>query len=202
MADHSTTDQSYWGKKGKPQPWYHKGKEKPFSEPKNKATDPDAGKRKTKTFAVGHNAAVDATSSTVTQNGLTYHMLWPVNSWCPSSSRPKIQPMSFLTTVALFMGSWYAVERFIKAIEPYPHRMNCECISCNTRLTFANCQTSKVDGTLRLLFNTSLPMLTFVDVLEQGQFPILLSIDQTRNLHMTTEHAPQYVRRSRVKHSV
>ena len=63
--------------------------------------------------------------------------------------------------------------------------------SCNTRFTFANGQTSKVDGTLRLFLNTSLPMLTFVDILEQGQAPILLSIDQTRNLHMTIEHTPQ-----------
>ena len=84
------------------------------------------------------------------------------------------------------MGSWYA-----KAIEPYPHRMKYEYIPCNTRFTFANGQTSKVDWTLRLFFNTSPPMVTNIDILEQGQVPILLSIDQMRNLHMTTEHTPQ-----------
>ena len=34
-------------------------------------------------------------------------------------------------------------------------------------------------------------MATFIDILEQGQVPILLSIDQMRNLHMTIEHTPQ-----------
>ena len=41
------------------------------------------------------------------------------------------------------------------------------------------------------VFNTSPPTVTFIDNLEQGQVLILLSIDQTRNLHMTIEHTPQ-----------
>ena len=90
------------------------------------------------------------------------------------------------------IGSWYAVETFSKAIEPYPRRMKYEYIPSNNRFTFANGQTSKVDSTLRLFSDTSPPMMTFIGVLEQGQAPALLSIDQTRNLHMTIEYTPQY----------
>ena len=76
MADATTTDQSYWGKEGK-QPWYQKGKGKPFNKSKDKTEDPgkdDKGKGKTKTFAVDHKTVeVDASRSTVTQNGLTYN---------------------------------------------------------------------------------------------------------------------------------
>ena len=79
----------------------------------------------------------------------------------------------------------------MKAIEPYPHRMWYEYVPCNTRFTFTNGQTSKVDWTLRLHFNTTPRMVTNIDILEQGQVPILFSIDQMRNLHITIEHTPQ-----------
>ena len=118
--------------------------------------------------------------------------LWPANLRRPSSSRPTIQPMSFVTTVA--QSPWAVGIQWrdsSRQIEPYPRRMKYEYIPCNTRFTFANGQTSKVDWTLRLSFNTSPPVVTFIDILEQGQVPILLSIDQMRNLHMTIEHTPQ-----------
>ena len=44
MAGDSTTDQSYWGTTGK-QPWYQKGKGKPFNKPRDKTKDSGKGDR-------------------------------------------------------------------------------------------------------------------------------------------------------------
>ena len=51
---------------------------------------------------------VDASGSTVTKQGLRHQIklkLWPVNSWRPSSSRPKMQPRSSLTRLHMSMCS-------------------------------------------------------------------------------------------------
>ena len=40
-------------------------------------------------------------------------------------------------------------------------------------------------------------MVTKIDSLDQGQVPVLLSVDQMRNLHMTTERTPQLDRITR-----
>ena len=88
MAEDSTTDHSYWGKKGKPQPWFQKGKGKPFSKTKDKGKDPgkdDKGKGKTKTFAVDHNAeAQDATQQPGDISAEPYQDDWGQSAWWSS----------------------------------------------------------------------------------------------------------------------
>ena len=64
-------------------------------------------------------------------------------------------------------------------------------IPAETKFTFANGETAKVNWTLHLRYHTTPPRSTNIDVLEQGAVPILLSISQMRNLYMTIKHTPQ-----------
>ena len=64
-------------------------------------------------------------------------------------------------------------------------------IPAETKFTFANGETAKVNWTLHLRYHTTPPCSTNIDILEQGTVPILLSIGQMRNLYMTIEHTPQ-----------
>ena len=88
------------------------------------------------------------------------------------------------------MGSWHAIQRFTQAIEPVKDLISYQYIPAETKFTFANGETAKVNWTLRLRYHTTPPCSTNID-LEQGTVPILLSISQTRNLYMTMEHTPQ-----------
>ena len=62
------------------------------------------------------------------------------------------------------MGSWHAIQRFTQAIEPMKDLVSYLYIPAETKFTFANGETAKVNWTLRL---------------------------QMRNLCMTIEHTPQ-----------
>ena len=66
-----------------------------------------------------------------------------------------------------------------------------EYIPAETKFTFANGETARVNWTLHLRYHTTPLCSTNIDVLEQGTVPILLSISQMRNLYMTIEHTPQ-----------
>ena len=89
------------------------------------------------------------------------------------------------------MGSWHAIQRFTQAIEPMKDVTSYQYIPAETKFTFANGETAKVNWTLHLRYHTTPPCSTNIDVLEQGTVPILLSISQMRNLYMTIEHTPQ-----------
>ena len=87
--------------------------------------------------------------------------------------------------------SGHAIQRFTQAIEPMKDVISYEYIPAETKFTFANGETARVNWTLRLRYHTTPPCSTNIDVLEQGTVPILLSISQMRNLYMTIEHTPQ-----------
>ena len=83
------------------------------------------------------------------------------------------------------MGSWHAIQRFTQAIEPMKDIISYEYIPAETKFTFANGETARVNWTLHLRYHTTPPCSTNIDILEQGTVPILLSISQMRNLYMT-----------------
>ena len=66
-----------------------------------------------------------------------------------------------------------------------------EYIPAETKFTFANGETVRVNWTLHLRYHTTPPCSTNIEILERGTVPILLSISQMRNLYMTIEHTPQ-----------
>ena len=87
------------------------------------------------------------------------------------------------------MGSWYAVERFVHAVrESGNPNITCWYEPGDTAFTFANGQIGKAEYKLAIQFQTSRPCCTYVDILDQGKVPILVSIEQMRNLNVTIEH--------------
>ena len=54
------------------------------------------------------------------------------------------------------MGSWYAIQRFTQAIEPMKDIISYEYIPAETKFTFANEETARVNWTLHLRYITQL----------------------------------------------
>ena len=79
------------------------------------------------------------------------------------------------------LGSWHAIQRFTQAIEPMKDIISYEYIPAETKFTFANGETARVNWT------------------EQGTVPILLSISQMRNLYITIKHTHLNVTRSHAR---
>ena len=79
------------------------------------------------------------------------------------------------------MGSRYAVNRLIKAVERYaPGKIEFSFSPSNTKFSFADSETALIKERVTLS----------IEVLDQGKVPILFSIEQMRNLHMTLECSP------------
>ena len=66
------------------------------------------------------------------------------------------------------MGSWHAIQRFTQAIEPMKDIISYQYIPAETKFTFANGETARVNWTLHLRYHTTPPCSTNIDVLEQG----------------------------------
>ena len=89
------------------------------------------------------------------------------------------------------MGSRYAVNRLIKAVERYaPGKIEFTFEPSNTKFSFADSETALIKERVTLWFNTTPRRYTTIEVLDQGKVPILFSIEQMRNLRMTLECSP------------
>ena len=94
------------------------------------------------------------------------------------------------------MGSRYAINKLIKACQNSAERSMIEFNyePCHTTFSFANSETSMVKERLHLHIRSDMSRTacieTTVDILDEGQVPILFSIEQMRNLRFTIEHAP------------
>ena len=97
------------------------------------------------------------------------------------------------------MGSLHAIQRFTQAIEPMKDIISYQYIPAETKFTFANGETARVNWTLHLRYHTTPPCSTNINILEQGTVPILLSISQMRNLYMTIEHTHLNVTKSHAR---
>ena len=78
------------------------------------------------------------------------------------------------------MGSWHAIQRFTQAIEPMKNLISYSYIPDETKFTFANAETAKVNWTLHLRCHTTPPCSTNIDILEQGTAPILVTMTRSR----------------------
>ena len=94
------------------------------------------------------------------------------------------------------MGSKYAIDRLVRACQNHP---NADLVyftrePSQSRFSFANGQQSSVHEKLIIHFrNDDSPtgwVTTAVDILDQGDVPILFSVAQMRNLRMNIEHTP------------
>lgn len=88
------------------------------------------------------------------------------------------------------MGSRPRVMAFVEACHNRGSKIWFEFVPCCTKLSFANSQTARVWEKLVTHFQTSPPCRTEVDTLEEGSVPILLSLQQMRNLYMNIRHTP------------
>ena len=79
-------------------------------------------------------------------------------------------------------GSRYAVNKFRKAA--HVHGLDYEIVPSSSKFSFANSETTTVHQALKLGYPTKPPMFTLVGIVEQGRVPILLSLQQIKNLRM------------------
>ena len=67
----------------------------------------------------------------------------------------------------------------------------CEFKPCYAQFSFANSQKSRVYERLVIHCPEEPPCSTEIEILEEGTVPILLSLEQMRNLYMKFEHTPE-----------
>ena len=89
------------------------------------------------------------------------------------------------------MGSRVRVTAFVNECRRRGTRLSFEFQPCFTPFSFANSQSSPVYEKLVIHFPTEPPCKTEIQILEEGNVPILLSLEQMRNLYMKFEHTPQ-----------
>ena len=87
------------------------------------------------------------------------------------------------------MGSRKAVEAFVKAAWKYG--ITCEWRRCWTKMSFANSKTAWLEWCVVLTFPTKPePIQTTIDVHEEGNIPILMSLPQMMNLGFKLDLSP------------
>ena len=89
------------------------------------------------------------------------------------------------------MGSRHAIEAFRRHCGP--SGLTTEILPSSSYFTFAGGGGTKVYEKCRIWFPTEPPTYTDVDICEQGQVPILLSVFQMRNMNMTLEMTSEAV---------
>jgi hypothetical protein len=89
------------------------------------------------------------------------------------------------------MGSRARVMAFVNECRRKGSQLRFEFKPCFTQFSFANSQSSKVYECLVIHFPTNPPCKTEIQILEEGNVPILLSLEQMRNLYMKFDHTPQ-----------
>ena len=89
------------------------------------------------------------------------------------------------------MGSRVRVTAFFKSCRLSGVKGHFQFVPCCTHFSFANSQASKCFERLVIHFPTDPPCKTEVDILEEGSVPILISLQQMRNLYMGFQHTPE-----------
>ena len=70
-------------------------------------------------------------------------------------------------------------------------QLHSEFEPCFTQFRFANSQTIKLYDRLVIHLPMESPCRTEIEISEEGSVPILVSLDQMRNLYMEFKHPPQ-----------
>ena len=89
------------------------------------------------------------------------------------------------------MGSRYAVNRFMKAA--HIHGFDYELIPSTSIVSFDKSETTPVHQALKMWFPTKPPVFIVVDIGKQGRVPILLPLQQMKNLQMQLDMRPDRV---------
>ena len=79
---------------------------------------------------------------------------------------------------------------FVKACRNSGFKGSFQFVPCCTKFSFADSQASRCYERLIIHYPTSPPCRTEVDTLEEGTVPILISLQQMRNLYMFFRHTP------------
>ena len=82
------------------------------------------------------------------------------------------------------LGSRPRVMAFVDACRTRGTNMKFEFVPCQTKFSFANSRTARVYERLIIHFDTKPPCKTEIDILGEGTAPILLSIQQMRQLYI------------------
>ena len=179
-------DQAYWGKgkgkkgkKGKSKFQYPYDGNKGYPSYENGKGKSGQEKGKSKTFAATAEKTEEqpAIQQTAPSIEPTYAG-WTDQDWDQSWTWNKHGWYSSHET----SSTGQAIQRFTQAIEPMKDIISYQYIPAETKFTFANGETARVNWTLHLRYHTTPPCSTNIEVLEQGTVPILLSISQMRNL--------------------
>ena len=88
------------------------------------------------------------------------------------------------------MGSRVSVEAFVAGCRSSGFKGWFQFVPTSTKFSFANSQTADVWEKMIIHFPTDPPCKTEIDILEQGNVPILISVQQMRNLNMSFRHTP------------
>ena len=82
------------------------------------------------------------------------------------------------------MGSWRSIQRFL---EGAGNRVRHEILLCNTRMSFANAESKILTRMVSIWFPSSSDEWTSTcfDILEVGDVPLLMSMEQVQNLYLT-----------------
>ena len=89
------------------------------------------------------------------------------------------------------MGSRRAVLAF--EIAARSKGIFCEWNRCWTRMSFANSESAWLEWCVTVWFPTEPPVCTTIDVHDQGDIPILMSLPQTMNLGMDLQLRPNAI---------
>ena len=89
------------------------------------------------------------------------------------------------------MGSRKAVNAFLKAWRLKGNEA--EILESNASFKFANSQATNCKEKMRIWFHTKPPIYTDVDIVEEGNVPILFSLPQMQNLRFQLEADPENV---------
>ena len=98
--------------------------------------------------------------------------LWQVDKLIDLRTHPTY--VIFDTGCTRSMGSMKAVTAFENAA--WEHGITCEWKPCKTKMSFANSQVAVLNWCVVVHFPTHPPVSTTIDVHEEGDIPILLSL--------------------------
>jgi len=90
------------------------------------------------------------------------------------------------------MGSKRLVEAFEAAA--FSKGIVCEWQRCWTKMCFANSESAWLEWCVNVWFPTEPPICTTIDVHDQGDIPILMSLPQMMNLGMDMQLRPNHIR--------
>ena len=125
------------------------------------------------------------------KNETSYNLLSGLGHWQKIDTNKHATFAILDSRFTRSMGSRFRVTAFVKACRLRGFKGHFQFVPCSTHFSFAKPQASKCFERLVIHFQTDPPCKTEVDILEEGTVPILISMQQMRNLYMGFQHTPE-----------